>query len=124
MLGLGHGHRYHLYLPAADMRKGLDGLGGLVRNEMGRDPLGGEVYIFLNRRRNTVKILQWDRTGYALYAKRLERGTYELPKVIHSGACSQALCWSELLPILEGIQLKSVRYRKRYRVAGKNGEIS
>lgn len=124
MLGLGHEHRYHLYLPAADMRKGSDGLGGLVRNELGRDPLCGEVYIFLNRRRNTVKLLQWDRTGYALYSKRLERGTYELPKVFHTSDRSKALAWSELLPILEGIQLKSVRYRKRYEVGGKNGEIS
>jgi transposase len=114
MLGLGHQHRYYLYMRAADMRKSFDGLSGIVRNEMGRDPLNGDVYIFVNHRRNMVKLLQWDYNGYALYSKRLEQGSYELPRLCEHRASSGVLKWSELLLILEGISLQSVRYRKRY----------
>ena len=120
MLGLGHQHRYYLYVPATDMRKGFDGLSGLVRNKMGRDPLDGEVYIFLNHRRNMVKLLQWDRNGFAIYGKRLERGSYELPKFLEGAAPSGALKWSDLLLVLEGVALQSVRYRKRYVLDKKN----
>mgnify|MGYP003383688112 CR=1 FL=1 len=120
MLGLGHQHRYYLYVPATDMRKGFDGLSGLVRNKMGRDPLDGEVYIFLNHRRNMVKLLQWDRNGFAIYGKRLERGSYELPKSFEGAAASGVLKWSELLLVLEGVALQSVRYRKRYVLDKKN----
>ena len=105
------------------MRKSFDALSGLVRNELHRNPLDGDVYVFLNRQRNLVKLLQWDRTGYAIYAKRLEQGTYELPKSARSypqGAKEQGvqieLKWAELMLILEGIALKSVRYRKRYEI--------
>ena len=57
MLGLGHQYRYYLYVPATDMRKSFDGLSGLVRNEMNRNPMDGDIYIFLNQRRNFVKLL-------------------------------------------------------------------
>jgi transposase len=120
MLGLGHQHRYYLYRGAADMRKGFDGLSGLVRNEMGRDPLDGDIYIFVNQRRNMVRLLRWDSNGYALYSKRLEQGSYELPQFCEQGAASGALKWTELLLILEGISLQSVRYRKRYVLEEKN----
>ena len=119
MLGLGHQYRYYLYVPATDMRKSFDGLSGLVRNEMNRNPMDGDIYIFLNQRRNFVKLLQWDQSGFALYSKRLERGSYEIPKVIHTGATDKALKWSELMLILAGISLKSVKYRKRYEVPEK-----
>jgi transposase len=105
------------------MRKSFDALSGLVRNELKRNPLDGDVYVFLNRQRTLVKLLQWDRTGYAIYAKRLEQGTFELP---NAAKCypQQAVAtdlrvelkWAELLLILEGIALKSVRYRKRYEI--------
>jgi transposase len=122
MLGLGHQHRYYLYGTATDMRKSFDGLSGLVRNELGRNPLDGDIYIFLNRRRTMVKLLQWDKSGYALYSKRLEQGSYELPKVIHIDGKGFVLKWSDLVLILEGISLKSVRYRKRYAPEEKNNE--
>lgn len=124
MLGLGHQHRYYLYGGATDMRKSFDGLSGLVRNQLGRNPLDGDIYIFLNRRRTMVKLLQWDKSGYALYSKRLEQGSYELPKVLHSGQPSGVLKWSELLLILEGISLKSVRYRKRYAPDEKSQKVA
>lgn len=106
--------RYQLYRGAADMRKGFDGLSGLVRNELGRDPMSGEVFIFINRRRNLIKLLAWDITGYAMYYKRLERGTFSLPQ--YSGdEKSISLAREDMLMMLEGITLEGVRKRKRYR---------
>lgn len=113
MLSLTHHCRYFLYLPVADMRKGFDGLYGLVRNELGQDPLSGDVFIFMNRRRNQVKLLSWESGGLAIYSKRLERGTYELPGAMSPGK-SLEVSAENLLFILEGIQLSSVRKRKRY----------
>jgi transposase len=61
------------------MRKQFDGLVSIVRNELGEDPLSGSLYVFINRRRNYVKLVFWDRTGFCLFAKRLERGRFSLP---------------------------------------------
>jgi len=113
MLGFTSAQRYYLSLQSADMRKSYDGLSGLVRQGLGRDPLSGEVFIFLNRRRTMIKILVWDRSGFVLWCKRLERGTFELPGSAEAGA-SIVLGWEELVLILEGVCLRSVRRRKRY----------
>jgi len=115
MIGFTSAQRYYLSRQAADMRKSYDGLSGLVRQGLGRDPLSGEVFIFLNRRRTMIKILVWDRSGFVLWGKRLERGTFELPGSSDAGA-SIVLSWEELVLILEGVSLRSVRRRKRYRV--------
>jgi transposase len=101
------------------MRKGFDGLSGLVREGLGKDPLSGEVFIFFNRRRNHVKLLLWERDGFSIYHKRLERGTYELPV-----NASTELGSAELMLILQGISLKSVRRRKRFDRAKNNFETS
>ena len=61
------------------MRKSFDGLVGLVKNALGEDPLSGTLYVFINRRRTYVKSVYWDRTGFCLFAKRLERGRFTLP---------------------------------------------
>ena len=71
--------RYWLYRYQSDMRKSFDGLSGLVRQTLGRDPLNGDVFIFFNRRHNQVKMLVWEGDGFSVYHKRLERGTYEIP---------------------------------------------
>lgn len=81
MLALTAAVRIYLYRGAADMRKGADGLSGLVCTEMHSDPLSGAVYVFCNRRRTMLKLLYWDRDGYALWMKRLERGRFRLPQV-------------------------------------------
>jgi len=104
------GQRYFLYRGAADMRKSFNGLSGLVRNDLGRDPTSGDVFVFLNRRRTHIKLLAWDRSGFVLYYKRLEKGTFEVPVL----RASETLSWPNLLLILEGVSLQSVRYRKRY----------
>lgn len=119
MLALPSSVRYFLYRHQTDMRKGFDGLSGLVRNELGQDPLSGDVFIFVNRRANQVKLLLWEGDGFSLYYKRLERGTYELPSPSDQSACI-ALRSDELMLILQGIALKSVRRRKRYRCVQEN----
>lgn len=112
LFGLSSNCRYHLYAAPADMRKGFDGLSGLVSNELGRDPLSGDVFVFVNRRRTLVKLLCWDRGGFVLYHKRLEQGTFELPPV-RAGEASVPLSREVLLMVLEGISLAGAR-RERY----------
>jgi transposase len=109
MLSLSASSRYFLYQAHADMRKGFDGLSGLVRGGLQKDPLSGDVFIFFNRRRSQVKLLVWEKDGFAIYHKRLEGGTYELPT-----SSSVELGIDELMLILQGISLKSVRRRKRF----------
>ena len=91
------------------MRKGFDGLSGLVRDGLSKDPLSGDVFIFFNKRRGQVKLLVWEGDGFSIYHKRLEGGTYELPE-----NPSVELRSDELMLILQGISLKSVRRRKRF----------
>ena len=110
MITFSPAQRYWLYREPTDMRKSFDGLCGLVTSGLGRDPLSGEVFVFINRRRTHIKLLVWDRSGFVLYYKRLEEGTFELPTASQTGPLS----WQQLLLMLEGVSLGSVRYRKRY----------
>lgn len=109
MLWLSSSSRYFLYRNQTDMRKGFDGLSGLVRGGLMKDPLSGDVFIFFNKRRNQVKLLLWEKDGFSIYHKRLEEGTYELPS-----SPSAELRSDELMMILQGISLKSVRRRIRF----------
>lgn len=101
------------------MRKGFDGLSGLVREGISEDPLSGDVFIFFNKRRTQVKLLVWEKDGFSIYHKRLERGTYELPT-----PPSPVLRSDELMLILQGISLKSVRRRKRFDQTRNNFQTS
>ncbi|MEB2782934.1 IS66 family insertion sequence element accessory protein TnpB [Algoriphagus sp. C2-6-M1] len=85
MFTLGASQRFFLYGGAVDMRKGFDGLSGLVRNSLDRNPLSGEVYIFLNRSRTLVKLLHWEAGGLVIYYKRLEKGTFQPPVGMEAG---------------------------------------
>ncbi|MEM9983837.1 MAG: IS66 family insertion sequence element accessory protein TnpB [Bacteroidota bacterium] len=113
MLSLGASHRYWLYAGAADMRKGFDGLCGLVNQELEGDPLSGDVFIFVNRSRNRMKLLLWEEGGLVVWYKRLERGTFELPQPA-AGSVSVGIKWRDLMLIIEGVKLFSVQRRKRY----------
>lgn len=93
------------------MRKSFDGLCGLVRDKLMREPLSGEVFVFLSRRKNQIRLLLWEGDGFALYSKRLEKGTFEIPG--SSSFCMELKC-DELLFILKGIKLSSVEKRKRF----------
>jgi transposase len=112
MLSLSSGRRYFLYRGVTDMRKGIDSLSGLVRNELGKDPLSADIFIFFNRKSNQIKLLQWDQDGFALYYKRLEKGRYELPKT-----ADNQLSFETLHFILSGVELSSVKHRLRYKIA-------
>lgn len=91
------------------MRFGIYSLAGLVRNELGHDPLSGDIFVFLGKRGNQVRLLQWDRDGFALYIKRLEQGTFEWPLGEESTITSH-----QMTLLMEGVMLKTVRLRKRY----------
>ncbi|MFC6194114.1 IS66 family insertion sequence element accessory protein TnpB [Dyadobacter subterraneus] len=109
MLALSHSCRYFLYRSPTDMRFGIYSLAGLVRNELGFDPSGGDVFVFLGKRLNQIRLLQWDRDGFAMYVKKLEQGTFEWPKGEDISITSQ-----QLTLLLQGVMLDSVRLRKRY----------
>lgn len=103
-----------LYTRPTDLRKGFDGLSGLVRKEFRADPLDGSLFLFINRRRDRLKILHFDGTGFWLYYKLLEAGTFEV--IASEGACAQ-LDSVQLAMLLGGVSLGSMKRRKRYRRA-------
>jgi transposase len=106
--------RVYLCLTACDMRKSFDGLHALVTQTMELDPFAGHLFVFGNRRRDRVKILYWDRDGFAVWAKRLEQGTYALP-FEGSGERRREITAQELGALLSGIDLSQAKRRKRYR---------
>ena len=117
MLSFSSKQRYFLYLDPCDMRKSFDGLSGIVHTHFKHPLLSGDVFIFINKRRDRIKLLMWDVTGFALYYKRLERGTFELPE--KQGAYNSVeLHWRDLVMLLEGVKLSSIKLRKRYRKVG------
>jgi len=96
---------------ATDLRKSFDTLSVLVQDVLGQDPLSGHLFAFFNRRRDRVKLLVWDRTGFWLFYKRLEEGTFRLQEA----GQSMELSVRDLLLVLEGIELREVWQRRRYR---------
>ena len=104
MFPIATNQKYFLYREPTDMRKSFDGLSGLIKNELKADPLDGAVYIFINKRRNQIKLLVWDRTGFVIYYKRLERGTFELP-VVEGQRQSYTINWEQLIFILSLIHI-------------------
>jgi len=97
------------------MRKGFDALCGVVRGQMQRNPLSGEVFIFMNRPRNTVKVLRWESGGLVIYHKRLEQGRFEEP-LYNNHDKSYHLQWTELVMIIQGISMQNRVQRKRYKM--------
>ena len=81
MLALSSSTRYFLYGEPTDMRFEINSLAGLVRNKLGFDPMNGDVFLFLGKRSNQIRLLQWDRDGFAMYLKRLEQGIFERPRM-------------------------------------------
>jgi len=112
MLHLTTSCNYYLYGAHTDMRKGFDSLGGIVKSQMALDALNGSVFIFMNRRRTHVKLLLWEGDGFAIYYKRLEKGTYELPTDAGTSS-TMAIDARQLQFILQGVSLKKVFLRPR-----------
>lgn len=116
MLSVSAPTKIFLYNDVADLRRGYDGLASMVQDAMGKDPLSGSLFIFLNRRRNRIKLLYWDRDGYAIWMKRLEVGSFETPLTSDTESPHVQITASQLSLILDGIELASVRRRRRFQL--------
>jgi transposase len=105
--------RVYLATSPCDMRRGFDGLRALVTETLQLDAFGGHLFVFANRRRDRVKILYWDRDGFAVWAKRLEQGTYAMP-FAEAPEVRREINAPELAALLSGIDLSQAQRRKRY----------
>ena len=116
MYSLTSANKYYLYQGFIRMNLGINGLYKLVRSEMSQlSPVSGDAFIFFGKRRDGVKILRWDGDGFLLYYKRLESGTFELP-TLNPYTGHYEVPYTTLIFILNGVSLRSVRLRKRFRL--------
>jgi transposase len=109
MFALTAWQRFFLFGEAVDMRKSFDALSGIVSGQMKKEVLSGDVYIFIGKSRDKIKLLVWEKGGFVLYYKRLEAGTFHLPK---PGQVS--LSYSELCLLIEGVEVEVKQRHKRY----------
>ena len=112
MLKLPGAVRIYFCVDPTDMRKSFDGLGGVVVNVIRQNPVSGHLFVFRNRRGNCVKLLYWDGDGFAIWYKRLEKGTFSVPKADKENAIDPR----DLSMMLEGIDFIKVRKRPRYKL--------
>ena len=103
--------RIWLYTVPTDMRKSYNGLSTLVKNRLRGNPLSGELFVFINRRQNQMKILYFDRSGYCIWSKKLEQGQFV---VRGEPGGNRQLNWTQLKLLLDGIEIKKARQFKRY----------
>lgn len=113
MFALTESHRFYLLNIPTDMRKSFDTLSGLVHSKLGRNPLSGEVFVFVNKSRNRMKLLHWQGGGFVLYYKRLEKGTFEVFRP-HDKEVELSISYAELTMIIHGIQRGNIQKRKRF----------
>ncbi len=113
MFTLSSSNRFHLYSQPTDMRKSFDGLSGLIQNNLERNPLHGDVFIFINKKRDKIKLLHWQGISYTLYYKRLEKGTFELPEYDQEIG-SISLSYTQIVMIVDGLTIKNLERRKRF----------
>jgi len=97
-----------------DMRRSFDGLSNAVTGSLSQNPLSGHVFVFVNRRRNQVKLLTWTRGGFSIIHKRLERGVFSFPSRISPDATCVSLDVHELSMLLEGVDIGSARTSRRW----------
>lgn len=118
MFGIAFAPRIYLFSHPTDMRKNFDGLTGLVTIHLKKDPIRDGAFVFVNKRRDKMKILLFDRHGFWIMYKRLESGKFQIPPVDSINMPEGlALSYEQLVMIIEGIDLRSVRRRKRYEIA-------
>ena len=121
MFTLSYNHIFQLYSKSTDMRKSFDSLSGLVQKHLGQSPMNGEVFVFINKTRNKIKLLHWSGSGFVLYYKRLESGTFELPEYdIQAG--SYQLNYSQMVMLIDGICIKNIQQKKQYKMPQKMQE--
>jgi transposase len=116
MLAVNASTRVYLYMRNVDMRRSYDGLMAIVQTEFARDIRLGDYFMFVNKRRDRIKIMWWDRDGLAIFMKRLEAGTVQKP-IITSDAKSLIIDQAQLAMLLTGIDVSNIKRRKRYAVA-------
>jgi transposase len=116
MLNLSTNTRIYLCTAPTDMRRSFDGLSALIVSIIKKDLLSGHLFVFLNRRRDHIKLMYWDRDGLAIWYKRLEAGTFETPRASEDQSHLE-LDATQLALLLNGVSLASVRRRKRFRLA-------
>ena len=116
MLTIATQTRIFIALHATDMRKGFDGLSGLVSDTLKQDPLSGALFLFVNRRRDRMKVLYWDGDGLAIWYRRLEQGTFQIP-AFSDQLNAIEIRSDEFTMLLRGIDLSSVKRRKRFQLA-------
>ena len=97
-----------------DLRRSFDGLAAAARDHLNQDPKSGALFLFPNRERDRMKVLWWDRTGYCILYKRLERGAFRVPSALEPKHASVSIGADELAKILEGIDLPRARKRKMH----------
>lgn len=118
MLSLPASVRIFVAVEPCDMRKGFDSLAAIVRERFGDDPLSGHLFVFRSRRGDRMKILWWDRDGFAIWQKRLERGVFRMPRVDPSRTAARLdISRRDLAMMLEGIEIESARKLRRYSCA-------
>lgn len=120
LFGLGLATKIYIAVEAIDMRKGFEGLHGLVRDHLGQDPLSGHLFLFTNRTKTRLKALVWDGSGLWVCAKRLEKGRFHWPEVALNdasvrSAVSITMRAEELAMLVSGLDLKQSRARNWYR---------
>ena len=115
MLTLPPSVRIYVCSRPTDMRKSFDALSSVVRGTMAQDPMTGHLFVFFNRSGDQVKVLFWDRNGYSIHYKRLEKGTFGLPQTRPGPDGHVEVEAAELALILEGIDLRGARRRPRWR---------
>lgn len=113
MLTISSSNRFYLYVHPTDMRKSFDGLYSLVDDIGVSSPLSGDVFVFINRRRDKIKLLQWQGMSFTLYYKRLEERTFEVP-FYDSQVRSIELSYTQMVMLLDGLSIKNIKKRKRY----------
>jgi len=113
MFTLSSSNKFHLYSQPTDMRKSFDGLSGLVQNNLESNPCSGDVFIFINRGRDKIKLLHWQGISFTLYYKRLEKGTFELPQY-DASVGSITLSYAQMVMIVDGLTIKNIERRKHY----------
>jgi transposase len=113
MFGLGPATKIYIAVEAIDMRKGFEGLYGLVRDHLGQDPLSGHLFLFTNRTQTRLKVLAWDGSGLWVCAKRLEKGRFRWPSA--KDARSVTMRADELSMLVSGLDIEQTRQRDWYR---------
>jgi len=113
MFGLTKTMSYYLCPSSVDMRKGIYSLYQIIKSEMKRNPLSGEVFIFSGKNRRCIKILQWEKDGFLLYHKKLEQGAYEMPRN-SSFKGDYSIEWRTFVLMMEGVSMRSAKFRKRF----------